>query len=142
MASINKFEDIKAWQKARELCCEVGALIDAGRFKRNFSLLDQIERSSGSVMDNIAEGFERGGNREFLQFLYMSKGSCGEVKSQLYRSFDRNYIEQHEFNRLTNLTQEIILLLQKFISYLEQSQIKGSKYKTRQQTEATVNSQL
>ena len=132
MATITSFEDILAWQKARALCKIVGSYIDEGRFKKNFSLLDQIERSSGSIMDNIAEGFERSGNREFLQFLYISKGSCGEFRSQLYRALDREYINESEFNELYLLAKEIISMLQKLINYLEQSEIKGLKYKTRQ----------
>lgn len=141
MATIKSFEDILAWKKARDLCKIVGSYIDEGRFKKNFSLLDQIERSSGSIMDNIAEGFERSGNREFLQFLYISKGSCGEFRSQLYRTLDRNYIKENEFDALYHLAKEIISMLQKLISYLEHSEIKGLKYKIRQSAEnKTVNS--
>ena len=143
MAAIKTFEDILAWQKARQLCTIVGQLIDSGKFKRNFSLIDQIERSSGSIMDNIAEGFERGGNREFLQFLYVSKGSCGEFRSQSYRSLDRKYLNRIEFDSLFSLAKDIISLLQKLIDYLEGSAIKGLKYKTRQgATNSTVNSKL
>jgi len=140
MSTIKSFEDILAWQKARDLCRIIGNYIDEGRFKKNFSLLDQIERSSGSIMDNIAEGFERSGNREFLQFLYISKGSCGEFRSQLYRALDRNYINESEFNELYILAKDVISMLQKLINYLEQSEIKGLKYKSRQTSEnRTVN---
>ena len=140
MSTINSFEDILAWQKAWELSTIIGSYIDEGRFKKNFSLLDQIERSSGSIMDNIAEGFERSGNREFLQFLYISKGSCGEFRSQLYRALDRNYINQSEFNELYSLAKDIISMLQKLTNYLEQSEIKGLKYKSRQiSDQKTVN---
>ncbi len=142
MATIKTFEDIQAWQKARELSKLIGGLIDEGRFKKNFSLLDQIERSSGSIMDNIAEGFERGGNREFLQFLYISKGSCGEFRSQLYRALDRGYIHQPEYEKLYSLAKDIISMLQKLINYLEATQLKGLKYKTRQNQEPTVNGKL
>jgi four helix bundle protein len=140
MSTIKSFEDILAWQKARDLCRIIGNYIDEGRFKKNFSLLDQIERSSGSIMDNIAEGFERSGNREFLQFLYISKGSCGEFRSQLYRTLDRNYINESEFNELYILAKDVISMLQKLINYLEQSEIKGLKYKSRQSSDnKTVN---
>ena len=143
MATIKSFEDILAWQKSRDLCRVIGGYIDEGRFKKNFSLLDQIERSSGSIMDNIAEGFERSGNREFLQFLYISKGSCGEFRSQLYRTLDRNYINESEFNELYCLAKDIISLIQKLINYLEQSEIKGLKYKARQASgNTTVNGKL
>jgi len=90
MATIKKFEDILSWQKARELNNMIGRIIDQGKFKRSYRLIDQIEGSAGSVMDNIAEGFERSGNKGFLQFLYIAKGSCGEFRSQLYRALDRN----------------------------------------------------
>jgi four helix bundle protein len=132
MATIKTFEDVLAWQQARELSKLVGKCIDEGRFKKNFSLIDQIERSSGSIMDNIAEGFERSGNREFLQFLYISKGSCGEFRSQIYRALDRAYISQLEFDEMYRLAKDIISKLQKLINYLELSDIKGLKFKNRQ----------
>jgi len=129
MATIKRFEDILSWQKSRVLCKILGDLIDKGKFKHAYKLIDQIERSSGSIMDNIAEGFERGGNKEFIQFLHISKGSCGEFRSQLYRALDRNYLTQNEFDILYDLSKEIIVLLQKLIDYLLQSELKGSKFK-------------
>src|SRR6266496_2371350 len=131
MATIKRFEEIKAWQKARILNNKVGDIIDKGQFKRNFRLIGQIEGSAGSVMDNIAEGFERSGNKEFIQFLYVAKGSCGELRSQLYRALDRNYLNPDEFNMLYNMAMEIIIMLQKLIDYLENSNLKGTKFKTR-----------
>jgi len=133
MATIKRFEDILSWQKSRVLCKMLGDLIDKGKFKHAYKLIDQIERSSGSIMDNIAEGFERGGNKEFIQFLYISKGSCGEFRSQLYRALDRNYLVQEEFDVLFDLSKEIIVLLQKLIDYLLQSELKGSKFKPNNQ---------
>ena len=131
MATIKRFEEIKAWQKARVLNNKVGDIIDQGQFKRNYRLIGQIEGSAGSIMDNIAEGFERSGNKEFIQFLYVAKGSCGEFRSQLYRALDRKYINQKEFDELYKMAIEIIVMTQKLIDYLEQSELKGSKYKNR-----------
>lgn len=129
MATIKSFEDIATWQKARLLCQKVGLLIDAGKFKGNTRLINQIEGSTGSIMDNIAEGFERNGNREFLQFLYIAKGSSGEFRSQLYRALDRDYLKRKEFEDLFGLVKEISVMLQKLIDYLKQSTLKGTKHK-------------
>src|SRR5688572_4563096 len=118
MASFKKFEDIVAWQKARLLNQILSSHLSAGKFKNDFKLISQIQGSGGSIMDNIAEGFERGGNKEFIQFLYYSKGSCGEFRSQLYRAFDRAYINENEFQELYQLAKEIIVMLQSLLSYL------------------------
>ena len=131
MASIKKFEDIISWQKARELNRMIGKYIDENKFNKNYGLINQIERSAGSIMDNIAEGFERSGNKEFLQFLYIAKGSCGEFRSQLYRALDRKYVTQPEFDALYNQVKNIIVLLQKLVPYLEGSTLHGVKYKNR-----------
>ena len=131
MASIKKFEDIISWQKARELNRMIGKYIDENKFNKNYGLINQIERSAGSIMDNIAEGFERSGNKEFLQFLYIAKGSCGEFRSQLYRALDRKYVTQPEFDALYNQVKNIIVLLQKLVTYLEGSTLHGVKYKNR-----------
>lgn len=129
MATIEKFEDIISWKEARELNKKIGELIDNGRFKNSYRLINQIEGSAGSIMDNIAEGFERGGNKEFIQFLYITKASCGELRSQLYRALDRNYIEQKEFDQISTHAKKISSLIQKFITYLENTETKGIKYK-------------
>lgn len=131
MATFKCFEEIKAWQKARILNQKIGAYIDGGRFKHNYRLIGQIEGSAGSIMTNIAEGYERSGNKEFIQFLYVAKGSCGEFRSQLYQALDRNYIEQPEFKELKEDSLEISFMLSKLIAYLEQSDFKGPKYKDR-----------
>lgn len=131
MATIEKFEDIISWKEARSLNKTIGELIDSGRFKNSYRLINQIEGAAGSIMDNIAEGFERGGNKEFIQFLYIAKASCGELRSQLYRALDRNYIEQNEFDQISTQAKKISGLIQKFISYLENSETKGLKYKKR-----------
>ena len=131
MATIKRFEEIKAWQKARTLNSKVGDLIDRGQFKKSYRLINQIEGSAGSIIDNIAEGFERSGNKEFIQFLYVAKGSCGEFRSQLYRATDRKYLDQEEFDELYKIAIEVIVMIQKLIDYLEQSELKGIKYKNR-----------
>ena len=131
MATIKRFEDILSWQKARILNDKIGLLIDNGSFKSNYRLINQIEGSPGSIMDNIAEGFERSGNKEFVQFLYISKGSCGELRSQLYRALDRKYIYQDQFDEFYNAVIEISVLIQKLINYLYESDIKGPKYKDK-----------
>lgn len=131
MATIQRFEQIISWQEARKLNKLIGELVDGGRFKHNYRLINQIEGSAGSVMDNISEGFERGGNKEFIQFLYIAKGSCGELRSQLYRAVDRNYINQKEFDTFSVQTMKISSLIQKLITYLENSELKGIKYQKR-----------
>ncbi|MBC7935656.1 MAG: four helix bundle protein [Rhizobacter sp.] len=131
MTTIKKFEEILSWIEARQLNVLVGELIDDDRFKRNFRLIGQIEGSAGSIMDNIAEGFERGGNKEFIQFLFVAKASCGELGSQLYRAIDRNYITQEEFEILSKKTLGVSGLLQKFINYLQDTNLKGSKFSTK-----------
>ena len=131
MATIKRFEEIISWKEARELNKIIGNLIDSNRFKTNFRLINQIEGSAGSIMDNIAEGFERGGNKEFIQFLFISKGSCGELRSQLYRALDRNYITQQEFDLFSVHAMKISSLIQKLITYLENSELKGIKFKGR-----------
>lgn len=131
MTTIHHFQDIISWQEARTLNKTIGSLIDQERFKRNYRLISQIEGSAGSIMDNIAEGFERSGNKEFIQFLYIAKGSCGELRSQLYRAIDRNYINDKEFTEITDQTLLISKLIQKLINYLYNSNLKGAKYKEK-----------
>jgi len=131
MSTINRFEEIISWQEARSLNKYIGKLIDEGKFKHSYRLIGQMEGSAGSIMDNIAEGFERGGNKEFIQFLYIAKGSCGELRSQLYRALDRDYINQEEFNDLSNHAMRISSLIQKLITALENSDSKGLKYKPK-----------
>jgi len=129
MATIKRFEEILSWQKARVLNEKIGTLIDKGHFEKNYRLIGQIEGSAGSIMDNISEGFERSGNKEFIQFLYIAKGSSGEFRSQLYRALDRRYISQQQFDELYNSAIEIAILIQKLIDYLYNSEMKGIKYK-------------
>ena len=129
MATIKHFEEVDAWKLARELSDKIGSLIDNGLFKRNYRLIGQIEGSSGSIMDNIAEGFERGTRAEFITFLGYSKGSCGEFRSQLYRAVDRHYISQEQFEEFYSLSARISAMLQKFILYLQKTNIPGERKK-------------
>ena len=131
MATIQTFEDLKIWQKARFLCNEVFLLTCVSDFSRDFELKNQINRSSGSIMDNIAEGFGRKGNTEFINFLTYSSGSASECKSQLYRAYDRKYITEEKRNELCNLTEEISKMITSFIIYLGGSESKGLKFKFR-----------
>ena len=132
MATITKFEELEIWLLARELANEIFDLFTGSEgFSRDFKLKDQINGSSGSVMDNIAEGFERGGRNEFINFLTFSKGSAGEVKSQLYRALDRKYITQEQFDRLYEKTDLIGKKTGAFINYLNSSSHKGNKFKNR-----------
>lgn len=129
MATFNRFEDILAWQKARILCKLVKSYTLKGMFSNDFKLINQITGSSGSAMDNIAEGFERGGNKEFIQFLFISKGSAGETRSQLYRALDNKYITEEEFQKAYDLAEEVSKLTAGLINHLKDSDIKGDKYK-------------
>lgn len=128
MATIKSFEDLDFWQKARSLSNEIYARTLEGSFSKDFSLRDQINRSSGSVMDNIAEGFERGGNKEFIQFLSYSKGSCGEVRSQLVRAKDRKHLSEEEFEQFSAKATEVGKQIGGFMNYLANSEIKGTKF--------------
>jgi four helix bundle protein len=127
MATIKRFEDIESWKLANELCSCIGKYVDEERFRKNFRLIDQMEGSSGSIMDNIAEGFERGSKGEFIVFLGYAKGSCGEFRSQLYRALNRKYLSQKEFDELHELATRISGLLQKFIEYLLKTNISGTR---------------
>ncbi len=131
MATFKKVEEIIAWQKARVMNQLLTRHIKAGKFKNDFRLIDQMRDSVRSIMDNIAEGFERGGNREFIQFLSVSKGSSGDFKSQCYVGFDRDYLNEIEFTELLNTSNEIIAMIQGLIDYLEASELKGVKFKKR-----------
>jgi four helix bundle protein len=128
MATVKCFEDLSVWKKARMFCQDIFRVTSYEVFAKDFRLKDQIRASSGSIMDNIAEGFERSGNKEFVQFLYISKGSCGESRSQLYRALDYTYIPQEEFELLKNKTIELSQEIANFIKYLQHSEMKGSKY--------------
>lgn len=126
---IKNFEELGVWQGSRDLCNEIYVLISENKFSKDYALVNQINRSSGSVMDNIAEGFGRGGNKEFIQYLSISKASGHEVKSQLYRAMDREYVTKERAEEILNKTQTLINQIGGFINYLKQSEYKGAKFK-------------
>lgn len=121
MATIKRFEDIEVWKLARQQAVEIWEMTHSGTFAKNFELIDQINRAAGSVMDNIAEGFERFSTKEFIQFLIISKGSNGEVRSQLIRAFDRKHISQDELQSRVERSELIGRKILAFISYLQTS---------------------
>ena len=118
MATIERFEDIKAWQAARELVSAVYRVSGRGKFEKDFGLCDQIQRASVSVMANIAEGFERSSDREFHRFLYIAKGSAGEVRSHLFVALDLGYVTPDEFDDLRAKAEDVAKALSGFITYL------------------------
>lgn len=115
---MNRFEDLEVWKLARLLVKDVYILANNGTFKKDYSLVSQIQRSAVSIMANIAEGFERKSKREFIQFLYIAKGSSGELRSHLYIAFDLNYINQEQFAEINNKIEKISKSLSGFIKYL------------------------
>lgn len=128
MATIKRFGDIEAWQYARMMARDIHLLTLKEGFKNDFPLINQIKRSCGSIMDNIAEGYERDGGKEFVQFLSIAKGSSGETRSQLYRALDCNYISREEFDDCHKRLIHISSMIQNFINYLKKSTFKGTKF--------------
>ena len=128
MAKVDRFEDSVIWQQARRLSKEVYEITRLGDFRYDSRFVQQIRAAAGSVMDNIAEGFERDGNKEFIQFLYVAKGSCGEVRSQLYRAFDAGFINEETFTRMLNETLSLNKGILNFIKSLKSSAVTGTKY--------------
>lgn len=131
MSTIQKFEDLEIWQLARVLAKDIFLLTQKGKLSKKFSLKDQMGRSSGSIMDNIAEGFGRASRLEFIQFLSISTGSADELKSQLYRCLDKEYISKDIFDTLYEKTNAIYKKINGFIKYLNTTLVKGTKFKER-----------
>ncbi|MGA3243001.1 MAG: four helix bundle protein [Bacteroidota bacterium] len=132
MSTFTKFQEIEAWQKARELVRRIYDVTGQGQFAKDFALRDQIRRAAVSIMSNIAEGFGRGGTKEFIQFLSVAKGSVSEVESQLCVALDQKYIDQVVFEQLSTLADETGKMIAGLMRYLRQAKIKGAKYKWTQ----------
>ena len=129
MATYKRFEDLPIWQEARAFSKIIFEVSKKGEFAKEYRLCSQIHASSGSIMDNIAEGFERDGNGEFRQYLFIAKGSCGETRSQIYRAYDYGFLDEITFEELKNQSVEISQSISNFIDYLQNTEIKGLKYK-------------
>jgi four helix bundle protein len=129
MASIERFEDIEAWKLARRATRHIYEVSSVGNFSKDFALVNQIRRACISIMSNIAEGFERNGNKEFLQFLSIAKASCGEVRSQLYIAADQNYLDKGTFDEIAKLLMETSRTISGFMKYLQTAPERGSKFK-------------
>jgi four helix bundle protein len=131
MAKILQFEDIEAWQVARALVNQVYDLSDRGAFSRDFGLRDQMRRAAVSVVSNIAEGFERDGNKEFAQFLSQAKGSAGEVRAQSYVALDRTYISRSQFDELQGRALQVSRMLSGLMNYLRNCERQGRKFQNK-----------
>lgn len=123
------FEDLDIWRDARALTNRIYAITGDAGFAKDFGLRDQIRRAAVSVMSNIAEGFERGGNQEFMQFLYIAKGSCGEVRAQLYVAKDQGYLSAPQSAELIDTARRLSAMISNLIEYLKGSGMKGAKFK-------------
>jgi four helix bundle protein len=126
--AVKNFEDLNIWKQARQLTQEVYRLTKTDKFLKDFGLRDQIRRAAISVMSNIAEGFERGGNQEFVQFLYVAKASCGEVRSQLYVALDQGYATANDSEKLLQLFRRLSGMISNLITYLRESDMRGEKF--------------
>src|SRR3972149_7718081 len=128
-----QFEDLEVWKSARELTNSIYKISNNIAFSKDYGLCDQIRRASVSVMSNIAEGYERGGNQEFIQFLSIAKGSCGEVRCQLYIAGDQGYLSQAELKPIIEQCKRISIMINNFMEHLKGSGYKGPKYKMPKQ---------
>jgi four helix bundle protein len=129
MAAVRDFEELAIFQKARELSQKIYPVTNREGFKSDYRFVQQIRAAAGSIMDNIAEGFERTGNKEFLNFLYIAKGSCGEVRSQLIIANDVGYLTPEEYEELYSDSRKLSASIMNFIKEIKTSDITGAKYK-------------
>ena len=125
---VKNFEELEIWKEARSLTQEIYRLTRDSKFSKDFGFSSQIQRAAISVMSNIAEGFERGGNQEFIQFLYVAKGSCGEVRSQLYVALDQGYVDQKVTESLFTVLKRLSVMIKHLIDHLKRSGMRGPKY--------------
>ncbi len=130
MANIERFEDLEVWKLAKDVANQVYDITSVGKFSQDYVLRDQIRRAVVSIFSNIAEGFERNGNKEFLQFLSIAKASCGEVRAQLIFARDREYISLEQYESLASNLLSLSSQLGGFIKYLRHSESKGIKFKS------------
>ena len=127
--AIDNFEDLNVWKRARELVNLIYRITKKKEFSEDKGLVDQIRRASVSILSNISEGFERGSNVEFIQFLYIAKASCGEVRCQIIIAFDQGYINKDELRKIKELTLKVSGMIGNLVNYLRKSKIKGAKFK-------------
>lgn len=125
---IRNFEDLEIWKESRRLTREIYGLSKTPKFSKDFGLRDQMRRAAVSTMSNIAEGFERGGNQEFVHYLYIAKGSCGEVRSQLYVVLDQEYVDQKTTDNLLIALKRLSVMIKHLIDHLKRSGMRGPKY--------------
>ncbi len=129
MSEIKRFEDLDTWQRARELTRLIYEISSNSNFAKDFGLRDQIRRAAVSILSNISEEFERGGNKEFLVFLSYAKGSCGELRSHMYVALDQEYINDEVFVSIPDKTIELSKMIAGFMKYLQNSPFKGERFK-------------
>lgn len=127
MATVQAFEELEVWQKARELVKNIYEISNRGAFAKDFGLRDQVRRAAVSILANIAEGFERGGTGEFVQFLAVAKGSAGELRAHLYVAFDQGYIDEGAFEQLRTASRVLSRMVSGLMAYLQKSGYRGSK---------------
>ena len=130
MSTFKSFEEMEVWQKTRGMVSEIYKVTNTMGFSKDYNLVNHIRKSAVSVASNIAEGVERDGNRELINFLYIAKGSCGEMRCQLFIAMDLKYLDYEKFRDLSEKAKEISRSLNKLIKYLKESDLKGRKYKT------------
>jgi four helix bundle protein len=129
MASVKRFEEMDVWKKSRLMVKMICMMTNKSEFSRDWQLANHLRKTAISIISNISEGFERDGNKEFINFLSIAKGSCGELRCQLYIALDQNYIDEYLFSEISNLATDISKSLKGLINYLQASDLRGIKNK-------------